>query len=117
MYAFFRPTPLIEHINGRRCHTFICAAAHCKMASNKVRRYLDTKDAKSTSNLRKHARRCFGEDAVAAADNAANADEVRRTTLASGGTLRSESLTATFGRREGGSFTFSHRPHTTTESW
>jgi hypothetical protein len=33
-----------------------------------VRRYLDTTDAKSTSNLRKHAKICWGEEAVAAAD-------------------------------------------------
>jgi hypothetical protein len=33
-----------------------------------VRRYLDTTDAKSTSNLHKHAKICWGEDIVAAAD-------------------------------------------------
>ena len=33
-----------------------------------VRRYLDTGDAKSTSNLRKHAKICWGEEAVTVAD-------------------------------------------------
>ena len=29
-----------------------------------VRRFLDSKDAKSTSNLRRHAKGCWGADAV-----------------------------------------------------
>jgi len=45
--------------------------------SRDVRRYLDKKDANSTSNMRKHARKCWGDDVVKAADNAKTADEVR----------------------------------------
>ena len=37
-----------------------------------VRRYLDTGDAKSTSNPRKHARICWGVETVAAADETCN---------------------------------------------
>ena len=37
-----------------------------------VRRYLDTSDAKSTGNLRKHARACWGVETVAAADETRN---------------------------------------------
>ena len=50
---------------------FECAATRCKGKINghMVRRYLDTGDAKSTRNLRKHAKICWGEEAVAAADN------------------------------------------------
>ena len=37
-----------------------------------VCRYLDTSDAKSTGNLRKHARICWGVETVAAADETRN---------------------------------------------
>ena len=37
----------------------------------------DTKDCCSTLNLRKHAKSCWGEEVVKAADDARNADEVR----------------------------------------
>ena len=37
-----------------------------------VHHYLDTGDAKSTGNLRKHARVCWGAEAVAAADETRN---------------------------------------------
>jgi len=37
-----------------------------------MRRYLDTGDAKSTSNLHKHMKICWGEDTVAAADGTKN---------------------------------------------
>ena len=35
-----------------------------------MRRYLDTADKGSTSNMRKHARHCWGEDIVKKADDA-----------------------------------------------
>ena len=70
IYVFFKPTPSIEYIKGRRVHVFKCTAPICKGKANgrNVRRYLDTSDAKSTSNLRKYAKICWGEDAVASAD-------------------------------------------------
>ena len=44
---------------------------HCKGKINgrMVCRYLDTGDAKSASNLCKHAKICWGEEVVAAADD------------------------------------------------
>jgi hypothetical protein len=42
-----------------------------------VRRFLDTKDSRSTSNLRRHAKICFGAEAVAAADSAASIADAR----------------------------------------
>jgi hypothetical protein len=67
---FFKLTPSIEYIKGHRVHDFKCSAKHCKGKGNgcMVCRYLDTSDAKSTSNLRKHARVCWGEETMAAAD-------------------------------------------------
>ena len=60
---FFKPTPSIEYIKERCVHVFECCAKHCKGKVNgrMVRRYLDTSDAKSTGNLRKHARVCWGQ--------------------------------------------------------
>lgn len=45
--------------------------------SHMVRRYLDTGDAKSTSNLREHAKICWGEEAVAAADETRDVQAAR----------------------------------------
>ena len=42
-----------------------------------VRRYLDTGDAKSTRNLCKHAKICWGEDTVAAADGTRDVQAAR----------------------------------------
>ncbi|KAJ7349943.1 hypothetical protein DFH08DRAFT_696526, partial [Mycena albidolilacea] len=42
-------------------------ARHCKSKDNGVRRYQDNQDRSSTSNLKKHARHCFGDTAVQSA--------------------------------------------------
>ena len=70
IYVFFRRTPTIEYIKDRRVHVFQCSANHCKGKGNgcMVFRYLDITDAKSTSNLCKHAKVCWGDEAVLAAD-------------------------------------------------
>ena len=59
------------YIREHHVHVFECAAIHCKgkINSHMVCRYLDTGDAKSTSNLHKHAKICWGEEVVAAADD------------------------------------------------
>ena len=53
-------------------HVFECRAKHCKGKGNShmVYHYFDMSDAKSTGNLRKHARLCWGVETVAAADEA-----------------------------------------------
>ena len=70
IYVFFKSIPSIKYIKDRHVHVFECTAKHCKGKGNgrMVRRYLDTTDAKSTSNLRKHAKFCWGDEAVAVAD-------------------------------------------------
>jgi hypothetical protein len=76
-----------------------------------VRRYLDTSDAKSTSNLRKHARLCWGVETVAAADETRNLgaslDLIK--------THKDGSITEAFERKGKGKVTYSHRQHTTTQ--
>ena len=52
---------------GRRAHEFHCASSHCrgKGANGQiVRRYLNTSDRKSTSNLKCHAITCWGSKTV-----------------------------------------------------
>ena len=79
-----------------------------------MRRYLDTGDAKSMSNLRKHAKICWGEEAVAAADNTKNVGAAREAL----GKMRlvNGSITAAFERTSKGKITYSHHQHTTTEA-
>ena len=79
-----------------------------------MRRYLDKSDAKSTGNMRKHARKCWGDETVASVDSAKNTNEVRATTVK--GILDLQSITAAFERKGKGKVTFSHRQHTKTES-
>ena len=114
IYAFFGPEPLVEHVEGRRCHAFQCLAKHCKQKSRSVRRYLDTSDAKSTGNLRKHAKKCWGTEIVATADKAKTAKEVRDTTVK--GYLDPQSITTAFERKGKGKVTYSYRQHTKTEA-
>jgi len=64
--------------------------------------------------MRKHVRKCWGDETVASADSANNANEVRATTVK--GVLDSQSIMAAFKRKGKGKVTFSHQQHTTTES-
>ncbi|KAF9565457.1 hypothetical protein CPC08DRAFT_629917, partial [Agrocybe pediades] len=116
-YAFFEPTPDIEYIDGRRVHVFKCAAGRCKGKGanpRHVNHYLGTKDSSLMSNLRKHAKICFGEDAVKAADNCRSLSAARDVVKKLG--LRNQLLTALLERAGGkGKVTYSHMQHTTAE--
>lgn len=68
VYGFFKSKVLIQYENGRKFHLFQCAAKKCK-GHGSVRRYLDSQDRAATSNLKTHAVKCFGADAVNAAAN------------------------------------------------
>ena len=108
--------PSIEYIKGRCVHVFECAATHCigKGNGRLVCRYLDTGDAKSTGNLCKHAKICWGEEAVAAADNTKDVRAVREVL----GKMKSfdSSITAAFRQISKDKVTYSHRQHTTAEA-
>lgn len=72
IYTFFKPMPLIHYIKGRCIHTFECTAKSCLGTGAQlhyVNCYTDKGDVLSTSNLCKHASKCFGSEALAAADN------------------------------------------------
>jgi hypothetical protein len=64
IYSFFSRDVSIQYHDNRMCHFFPCASRKCKGALGGVRRFQDTKDRNSTANLKHHAKRCFGEDAV-----------------------------------------------------
>ena len=116
IYVFFKPTPDIVYIKGRRVHVFECSAKCCMGKGNgrMVRQYLDTGDAKSTGNLRKHAKICWGEEAVTAADNTKDVRAAREVPSK----LKSvdSSITAAFERIAKDKVTYSHRQHTTAET-
>ena len=105
---------MIEYVDGQRCHIFQCGAKSCTQKTRGVRRYLDTGDAKSTGNMRKHAKKCWGAEVVAAADKAKSAKEVCATTVK--GILNPQSITAAFERTGKGKVTYSHKQHTKTEA-
>jgi len=66
------------------------------------------------SNLRKHAKRCWGEEVIKVADKACNANEVRNTTIK--GFLDPKTVKAAFQRKGKGKVQYMHRQHTTTEA-
>jgi hypothetical protein len=112
VYGFFKPDPMIEYVNGRCAHAFVCAATHCHGTSCHIRQFLDTKDAKSTSNLMRHALKCRGEDNVDATCSRP-ADEVHE---AMKGGLVSGSIIAALGWKKKGTIRYSHCQHTRTET-
>ena len=73
-------------------------------------------DGKSTSNLCRHAKLCWGEEAVSAAD-AVRTHGAARQVVEKALTMRDGSITAIFKHINGGNgtVTYSHRQHTKTE--
>ena len=69
-------------------------------------------DAKSTSNLHKHAKICWGEEPVAAADATKDVHAAREAL----GKYKDSSITAAFQRVAKGKVTYSHRQHSTAEA-
>lgn len=110
--VFFKQTPSI----GSRIVMFMnLSVAKCCMGKGNSRivcRYLDTGDAKSTSNLRKHAK--WKEDAVATADNMRNVQAAPEVL----GKMKpgNASITEAFKRAAKGTVTYSHHQHTITEA-
>src|SRR5215470_5496407 len=73
IYLFFKDNIKIEVVNDRRSHFFQCGASTCKYPAGGVRRFLDKKDRASTANLKAHAIKCWGAEAVRNACNDADA--------------------------------------------
>jgi hypothetical protein len=84
-----------------------------KAASTVFGRFLDTGDAKSTGNLRKHVKKCWGEHALEAAGETKNANEARTTIVQS--ILEMGTIKSSFERKGNGKVSYSHRQHTKAE--
>ncbi|KAG6821930.1 hypothetical protein H0H92_016061, partial [Tricholoma furcatifolium] len=104
---------MIEENKGRRCHVFVCAAVGC---GHRIRRYLDTNDKGSTSNLRSHAQKCWGSEAFEEAYKTKDIKKVREVVekfkSAPDGNL--VSMFAKLGAK--GVVSYSHRQHTEYET-
>jgi len=69
IYACFAPVPEITYSEGRHSHVFKCLGKSCRAS---MWRFLDTGDKGSTTNMWKHARKCWGKDFVNTIDEAAS---------------------------------------------
>src|SRR6202453_5486108 len=78
VYVFFKPSACVEYVEGRKAHVFECEATHCRCKSKYVRRFLYTSDTSSTSNLHRHAKICWGDVVVGAADTTGNIETARK---------------------------------------
>jgi len=103
IYSFFKPDISFQYCEGRPCHAFTCAAPKCKGRTHVVHRYQDSKDKASTANLKHHALRCFGEDAINAAIAGKRVPKL------------SSSIFALFARKGKQPAKYSHRVHTNPE--
>ena len=113
VYGFYAPTPDIIHHNSRRCHIFKCAAVGC---GSGIRRFLDTNDRRSTSNLRAHAKKCWGDEAFYKACESKDVAKVRET-VEKAKNSPNGNIAAMFAKLEGsGAVCYMHRQHTTEES-
>ncbi|KAG2342366.1 hypothetical protein BDR05DRAFT_976514 [Suillus weaverae] len=109
--CFFKPIPSIEYTDGCCSHVFKCMAKGCKQH---VCCYLDTGDARSTGNMAKHAKTCWGEAAYQAAQGSGTAKSAHETVVRS--ILQTGSITSAFERKGKGKVTYSHRQHSKTEA-
>jgi hypothetical protein len=103
IYSFFKSDVSIQQHEGRPCHFFRCAARKCKTALGGVRRFQDSQDKSSTANLKHHAVRCFGEDAVKTATKPKHAGN------------ENGSIFSLFARQGQQPVQYSHRSHSNPE--
>ena len=110
---FFKPLPKVERIGDHKAHVFECTVSSCHCRNRFICWFLDTGDAKSTGNLRQHAKVCWGEEVMLAADDTQDiktAWEVLQCAKGIDG-----SITAMFQCAAKGRVTYSHRQHTKLE--
>jgi len=90
-------------------HEFTCLQKHCHQ---KIVRYLDTKDAQSTGNMRRHVKKCWGEGVLTAAESAKDANEACSRIIH--GFLKTGKITEMFERKA--KATYSTIQHTKSET-
>jgi len=114
VYAFFRPIPTIKYVDGLHSYMFQWAAFECMHKARGVCRFLDKEDEKSTSNMHKHAKKCWGDVVVMSTDSTKNANELWATTVM--GTLNPQLIMAAFEWNGKEKVKYLHRQHTKTEA-
>lgn len=90
---------------------FTCLGKRCKF---QCRRFLDKGDANSTGNLRRHVKRCWGDEALKAAEATESIENARD--LVVNPLRETGSISAAFERKGKGKVTYSNRQHTKTET-
>ena len=111
IYVFFEPMPDIGYVAGHRYHAFQCAGKNCNFES---RRFLDKGDVNSTGNMHRHVKRCWGEEALKAAEAAENIGKARVMVVEALNETRS--ISAAFECKGKGVVTYSNRQHTRAET-
>ena len=111
---FFKPFPSVQYIHNHKAHVFECVATPCHCQSCFIHQFLDTSNARSTSNLRHHAKMCWSDEAVQAADGTWNVTSAR-VAIQSLDSVNG-SITAAFQWVGKGKVVYSHRQHTKTEA-
>ena len=106
VYAFFKPVPTVVEVGGHRAHVFKCCGCGCKVT---VQWFINTRDAGSTSNMWKHVKICWGEDALGTADKAKDVNEAW--TKIVHGILQDGSITTAFEQKDKQNATYSSRPY------
>ena len=115
IYAFFEAEPLVTYVmdpktgKDKKCYTFCCTNHGC---TGCIRHHLDSKDKSSTSNLRKHAKQCWGEDQLKMVDDSKNIIAAHN---AIGQIYQTGTITVHFERKDGSKITYSNKQHTKTE--
>jgi hypothetical protein len=110
IYAFYDPVPEIGYAKGRRYHAFQCGGKSCRFV---CKRFLDKGDLNSTGNLRRHATKCWGEEALRIAEEAIDIDEARKAMKL---LKETGNISIAFERKGKGKITYSTRQHTRTET-
>ncbi|KAF8579677.1 hypothetical protein K439DRAFT_1359073, partial [Ramaria rubella] len=111
IYVFYDPVPAIESLKRRKCHALKCAAKGCRHV---IRWFIGMADAQSTGNMRKHVKKCWGEDVLDVADQAENQAEAHEKVVSD--YMKNGSIMAAFQRSGKGRVSYSHRQHMKAET-
>ncbi|KAF8718330.1 hypothetical protein AX14_011894 [Amanita brunnescens Koide BX004] len=115
VYVFYLP-PVFKQEDDKCYQVFRCAAKECMtIGGHIVKRNMDTTDATSTSNLKAHALKCFGKDAVKAAMDVKYLKKARDVMKDKVGLRRSGSIVVAFQQASTEKITHSTTPASTLE--
>ncbi|KAF7763751.1 hypothetical protein Agabi119p4_8288 [Agaricus bisporus var. burnettii] len=115
IYVCFHPPKFVAE-NGQEFQVFQCSAKNCTARDGRlVKRNINTQNATSTSNLKKHALKCWGEELVKAVMAVRSVHEARAVLKEKGG-LRDGSILAAFQKAGHEQVTYSNRALTNLES-